>query len=628
MKFLVRLRQQKFALWFVLLLLLTYGFTGIYEVLPLRPQSVHQWAQTDRASVALRYYQEGMNFFLPRVHNIANGTGITGMEFPIINYSVAILYKLFGYNEWLYRLLMLSIITAGLMATAALARRILHDPVWAALLTLIWFLSPVLVFYSANFLPDTASLGLIMIGWLAFFKLKDRFSVKWLTILFISASLASLIKIVSAISIIAMLLIIGLYHLKFIQNKTGQEIYNKKNIVAGMLLLALALTAAWYGYANYLNKEYLSGFFLLQARPAPSLMEFLRYAKGAAMIWGPAYYSLATLIAIAAAAISSLIFRKKVDRLLLIISWLVFLGSLAYYLLMSFQFRDHDYYIIALLPAGYFFLLLITDYLKKQKSLIRNLTLAGLAILFLVSAVYARNMHKERYKATPGFSAYFDLEPYLDSLQISQKDIIYSAYDESFNISLYLSNRQGHTLSPYLPEEYHLFHLYLNIDYAVINDTSFIQFPSIKQVLGSRIGEHKGLSIYRVELPHKERAAFFSWANELLEPMTMRIKSNSTWHDKVLHKARKYGLPADWLIIREAINLYPLEVNNHVTEKAKDIFPELLTKEGKVSYAGLNSAERQKLEEDYKQGIFDDYEMQLIKMDVNEKFAKYGTGDL
>ncbi|MBK7965050.1 MAG: hypothetical protein IPK10_07010 [Bacteroidetes bacterium] len=78
-------------------MLLIYWVVGQQDIVPLRPQSVHQWAQCDRASVALNYYQEDMNFFLPRVHNLDNGSGITGLEFPFVNYAVAILYHILDF---------------------------------------------------------------------------------------------------------------------------------------------------------------------------------------------------------------------------------------------------------------------------------------------------------------------------------------------------------------------------------------------------------------------------------------------------------------------------------------------------------------------------------------------------
>ena len=79
-----------------------YSYIGTYNYLHKRPCSVHSSAQCQRASVALNYYEEDMNFFKPRVQKTVNIDGesrITGLEFPIIYYTAAIFYKCFGFNE-------------------------------------------------------------------------------------------------------------------------------------------------------------------------------------------------------------------------------------------------------------------------------------------------------------------------------------------------------------------------------------------------------------------------------------------------------------------------------------------------------------------------------------------------
>ena len=56
------------------------------------------WAMCDRGSIARNYAQEEMNLFLPRVHETKEGDGITGLEFPIMNYGAAVLYKIFPFS--------------------------------------------------------------------------------------------------------------------------------------------------------------------------------------------------------------------------------------------------------------------------------------------------------------------------------------------------------------------------------------------------------------------------------------------------------------------------------------------------------------------------------------------------
>lgn len=69
---------------FLISVLIIYVLSGIIFALPQRPRGLHLWGQTDRASVARNFYYEDLNILKPRINNVYNGTGITGLEFPAI----------------------------------------------------------------------------------------------------------------------------------------------------------------------------------------------------------------------------------------------------------------------------------------------------------------------------------------------------------------------------------------------------------------------------------------------------------------------------------------------------------------------------------------------------------------
>ena len=107
------------------------AFAFIYQfddILFMRPQSVHQWRQCDCLSFALNYYNEDVNFFTPQLHFLAgDGTGKTVSDCPLIYYSVAQLWKVFGYHEFIYRLLVLIICFVGLLLLMRVIEDILKD---------------------------------------------------------------------------------------------------------------------------------------------------------------------------------------------------------------------------------------------------------------------------------------------------------------------------------------------------------------------------------------------------------------------------------------------------------------------------------------------------------------------
>ena len=171
---------------FVLLLTAVYFILNYHEILLLRPTSIHQWAQCDRAAVARCYFQDSMNFFKPRTYYLSNTKdGVVGLEFPLLNYIVAVFYKVFGFNEVWYRGLSLLCVTVGLYFTFCLAQLVLRQTLLAALITLAWYLSPILCYYTPNFLSDASSLGLIMAAWYFYFRYREGNKKKFLYLFFL-----------------------------------------------------------------------------------------------------------------------------------------------------------------------------------------------------------------------------------------------------------------------------------------------------------------------------------------------------------------------------------------------------------------------------------------------------------
>ena len=99
--------RNKYTTFLFLLLLFVTAYYYDYQSILFKPsQSIHQWRQTDGISIARNFFLEGMEFFKPTTHNLTSDNGTTGFaatsETPFLNYFIAILYKLFGYNEYLF----------------------------------------------------------------------------------------------------------------------------------------------------------------------------------------------------------------------------------------------------------------------------------------------------------------------------------------------------------------------------------------------------------------------------------------------------------------------------------------------------------------------------------------------
>ena len=110
-----------YTILFILVILILSGYYQYHKTLFYPPQSVHAWRQADCASLTLNYYKYGMKFFNPRIHLLMADNGTSGYcspsEIPIFYYTVAVLYKLFGVNESIIKLINLLIFLTGLVTS-------------------------------------------------------------------------------------------------------------------------------------------------------------------------------------------------------------------------------------------------------------------------------------------------------------------------------------------------------------------------------------------------------------------------------------------------------------------------------------------------------------------------------
>ncbi|MCC6684717.1 MAG: glycosyltransferase family 39 protein [Bacteroidia bacterium] len=498
-------RPYFYPLIFFITLLVIYVVCGIFDVLPLPPQSIHFWAQADRASVASIFYHEGMDLFHPRVYNLINGTGYTGMEFPLINFMAACLYKFFGFNDFWYRFLMLCIVSAGSFAAFKIATGMLRNKWVALFLTLLWVLSPVILFYTPNFLADAASMSFIMITWLAFFRLKNRFSFGWLFILFIFGTFASLIKITSSISILCMTGLLIMDYLKWLSPEK-KSLFPQKHRLLTVVFFILAFTAAWYQYATYLNKTNFSEMFHLGISPPVNLQEALRFLSQFPDFFLYHYYSPLSLVLILLFPLLLILFFRKTDRLLgVLLTGLGVANSCFIYLQLQ-KYLPHDYYMLTILPWVFFLFIALGKMAEKinMHKWIKPALIILLPSLLAYNTAYCKRILSYRYdKNNPAYfndsyRAYYDLKPLMRAIGIERTDTIITLVEPTPNMSLYLMDQKGYCVTDmaygpsllYLTQE-------RNAKYLVSNQPDFAPDSFLAKVLGKPILTHHHISIYK-----------------------------------------------------------------------------------------------------------------------------------
>ncbi len=137
----------------------------------------HSWRQTLTATVAKNFYLGDMNLFRPATNWAVE---YYEFEFPIYTYSVALLYKLFGFHDSLGRVVSIAF-GLGSMALLHLLTKRFFGRSAALFATGLFAVLPMAVYYTRTFMPEPAMLFFSIAGlycfsrWLDFERWSDFF---------------------------------------------------------------------------------------------------------------------------------------------------------------------------------------------------------------------------------------------------------------------------------------------------------------------------------------------------------------------------------------------------------------------------------------------------------------------
>ena len=443
--------QIRYSLIFVLLLIVVSYFYGYWEILFFPPQSIHLWRQCDCTSIALMYAEHGMHFFKPEMHNLhADGqtTGYAVGEFPIIYYFVAILYKLFGHHDYLFRATDLFIFFAGLFFMFKMIYLVSRDYFYAILFPLLLFTSPLLVYYANNFLPEVPSLGLTLIGWYFFFKMRNQYKSWYLYISIFFFTMATLIKVSSGIS---MIVVFGLLFLESINLPTfnkGKKIFGQTMAAYFGFVCGFILIIAWYLFAIKYNQDHstiyfrtgIVGFWQTKAEDAEAVsIMFLNNWKF--FIFNDSVYILMGIFLL-------VVFFIGKDKFNILINLLTIMGIAAFVALWYGLLFQHDYYFAPLLvlAAILFISFCETGHFRFPKIFHHPILKIIFPVILVINVIYASNKISDRYNEFPEIEnrvELYKIQGFLDSLHIEKDAKIICTPDPSPNHMLYLLNRQG-----------------------------------------------------------------------------------------------------------------------------------------------------------------------------------------
>ena len=141
--------------------LVVFCFGAALRLIDVRmPPHPPSWHEFDSAAIARNYYREGMNLLYPRVDWRGGTPGFAEMEFPLYQWSTAVLYQVFGYHDFLGRTISFALSLVTLWVFIQLASYLL-SPVGAVAASLFAAASPLLIQIAHAMQPE----GLMLSGY-------------------------------------------------------------------------------------------------------------------------------------------------------------------------------------------------------------------------------------------------------------------------------------------------------------------------------------------------------------------------------------------------------------------------------------------------------------------------------
>jgi hypothetical protein len=479
---------------------------SLNETLFVRPQSIHIWRQTNSLSIALNYYEHNNPLPDPQIHNQFCDDGLSGKtagEFPLIYWGVAKLWKVFGVHEWIFRLVQLTILFLGLFALFEISFYFLKNQFWAGFVSLLLFTSPMLVFYGVNFLPDGPSLALMLMGWYFVVRFHQKRATVLLWVAAFLFTFAIVIKITSAISLIAFA---GWVLFEWVFQKKEKRIVNYGLAQVLPFVTIVLLSLSWYLYVNHYNalhKGEISYFGIWPVWKMTS-KQFFEIKDAVDKIFFKEYMNpylqyLTMLLWV------GLLLRFRRNAKLQ--NWglvLLPLGALSILLLWFQVLNAHDYYLITLLIVFAFVWLMVFMVAKEFRFTRHPVMYILLLVFFGYNVSTCRTRLDDRYKGwmndwfVNNLQALGELEPTLDSLHIGKDDRVISIPDPSVTASLYFMDRPGYTDfgSDFTKEDEFKRRISQGAKYMVVNDTTVLKRPEVKAFSGYLIGKYRNVEIF------------------------------------------------------------------------------------------------------------------------------------
>ncbi|MEI8201551.1 MAG: glycosyltransferase family 39 protein [Bacteroidota bacterium] len=403
--------------------IVVFGIIRLYGITNAPLEIAHSWRQVTVNMVARNFVENDANVFYPQVDMAGEKTGITGMEFPLLNYFIYLISKLFGFQHWYGRLINLIISSIGIFYFYKLIERYFTKQL--AFNASIFLLSSIWFAYSRKIMPDTFSVSLVMAGLYYASQFLTKGNIFRLLLSFSLLCLGVLSKLPAGF----MLVFVPLMMFPFAQQPL------KRVLALCLVMLSIGiLNALWYFYwVPHLVETYGYWHFYMGTSLRQGFSEIIHNLQPTAEKFYFDAMKFSGFILFIAGIVLSIIHKSK--KML----WIFVLGSLAYNLVVikgGRTFYLHSYYIIPFVP-------LMALVAAWSLQFIKSVRLIKLLMFLVIAEGILNQMHDFRINTRE--QHVLRLENIVD-LEIPKHDLMVINGDVNPR-DLYFTHRKGWTLA-------------------------------------------------------------------------------------------------------------------------------------------------------------------------------------
>lgn len=245
----LRTWRDAFVLGLAVLLVLTWRFAALW----LPPHAEHAWRDADGIGVARTFLHEGFHLLTPRVVERGAGSGLVGMEFPLVNWLGAVLMKLAGEQDGAARLPVWLCVPLLALGMWALSRRVLGNARAATVAAVFVVLQPLILLFSYKLMPVVPMVTLLCWGLVfAFEGTHSKGTARALGFTVLGGFFLALAAVLMPTGI-AVAVPVGSWFLEEFRRKAGRARLQTAARLALLVALPVSAVVLWFRHARVLD---------------------------------------------------------------------------------------------------------------------------------------------------------------------------------------------------------------------------------------------------------------------------------------------------------------------------------------------------------------------------------------